>query len=180
MQTQTQINKETPAGLLVVDSGNRPVYANAEAFRVLAYPENPEKIKSSSSYLTEKIAPVVLNGEGTTGLPPVIDFVSGRRHYRCRSFVLESSSNKPAAQTVGILMERVHQASFLVSGRGDQFHLTCREKETVGLLSEGLTSKEISERMRISPSTVKAFLRLIMVKMGVSNRSGILGKALRR
>jgi DNA-binding CsgD family transcriptional regulator len=43
---------------------------------------------------------------------------------------------------------------------------------------EGLTSKEIAERMKISPSTVKAFLRLVMVKMSVSTRSGIVGKVL--
>jgi len=32
--------------------------------------------------------------------------------------------------------------------------------------------------MSISTNTVKAFLRLIMIKMGVSTRSGILGKAI--
>src|SRR5260370_8538412 len=43
------------------------------------------------------------------------DFVSGRRRYRCRSFVLESNSNKSALRIVGILMERVHHSSFLRS-----------------------------------------------------------------
>jgi DNA-binding CsgD family transcriptional regulator len=179
MQTKTKIEQESPAGLLVVDSGNRPVYANAEAIRVLAYPEDPEKIKSSGGYLAEKIRFVVLNGEGTTRLPAERDFVSGRRHYRCRSFVLESSSSKLAARIVGVIMERVHQASFLVSSIGDEFHLTRREREAVSLLSEGLTSKEIAGRMQISPNTVKTFLRLTMIKMGVSSRSGILGKAFR-
>jgi DNA-binding CsgD family transcriptional regulator len=32
--------------------------------------------------------------------------------------------------------------------------------------------------MKISPNTVKAFLRIVMVKMGVSTRSGILGKVI--
>jgi len=44
------------------------------------------------------------------------------------------------------------------------------------LLSEGLTSKEIAVKMNISPNTVKAFLRFIMLKLGVTTRSGILGK----
>ena len=180
MRAKTEISQESPAGLLVVDSGNRPVYANAEAIRVLAYPEDPEKIKSSGSHLAERIRSVVLNSEGTTCHPLVRDFVSGRRRYQCRSFILESSSSKPATQTVGILMERVHEPTFVLSEMGDQFHLTCRERETVRLLSEGLTSKEIARRMRISPNTVKAFFRMIMVKTGVSNRSGILGKALRQ
>jgi DNA-binding CsgD family transcriptional regulator len=46
----------------------------------------------------------------------------------------------------------------------------------VEFLLEGFTSKEIAERMKISPNTVKAFIRLVMVKMGVSTRSGIIGK----
>ena len=179
MRTKTETKRESPAGLLVVDSGNRPLYANVEAIRVLAYPEDPEKIKSSGNYLAEKIRSVALNGESTTRLTTAWDFASGRRRYRCRSFVLESSSKNPAAQTVGILIERVPQAAFLVSAMGDEFHLTCREKEAVRLLSEGLTSKEIAQRMQISLNTVKAYLRLTMVKLGVSSRSGVLGKLLR-
>jgi DNA-binding CsgD family transcriptional regulator len=61
---------------------------------------------------------------------------------------------------------------------GQDFELTRREKETVELLIQGLTSKEIATRMQISPNTVKAFLRIVMVKMGVSTRSGILGKVI--
>ena len=59
----------------------------------------------------------------------------------------------------------------------ERFHLTTREQEVAEFLLEGLTSKEIGMRMQISPNTVKAFLRLIMVKMGVSTRSAIVGKA---
>jgi DNA-binding CsgD family transcriptional regulator len=63
-----------------------------------------------------------------------------------------------------------------LSQMSEQFALTEREKETVELLLQGLTSKEIAIRMNISPNTVKAFLRLVMVKMGVSTRSGIVGR----
>jgi hypothetical protein len=49
----------------------------------------------------------------------------------------------------------------------------------VEFLLQGLTSKEIANRMNISVNTVKAFLRLIMVKMNVSTRSGIAGKVAR-
>jgi DNA-binding NarL/FixJ family response regulator len=44
------------------------------------------------------------------------------------------------------------------------------------LLAEGYCSKEIAARMEISPNTVKAFVHLVMVKMSVSTRSGIIGK----
>jgi DNA-binding CsgD family transcriptional regulator len=49
----------------------------------------------------------------------------------------------------------------------------------VELLFQGLTNKEVAQRMRISPHTVKALVRLVMAKMGVSTRSGILGKIVR-
>jgi orotate phosphoribosyltransferase-like protein len=42
----------------------------------------------------------------------------------------------------------------------------------------GLSSEEIADRMRISANTVKAFLHNVMVKMGVSTRTGIATKVL--
>jgi len=59
---------------------------------------------------------------------------------------------------------------------GQQYNLTSRELQAVELLMDGLRSKEIALRMQISPNTVKAFLRLVMLKMGVSTRSGIVGR----
>ena len=63
-----------------------------------------------------------------------------------------------------------------LSELSQRFGLTAREQQTVENLLEGLTSKEIAQRMNISPNTVKAFLRLTMVKMNVSTRSGIIGR----
>ena len=57
-----------------------------------------------------------------------------------------------------------------------KYHLSQREGEAVRFLIEGLTNKEIAARMGISPDTVKVFLRLAMMKMEVSSRSGIMSK----
>ena len=59
---------------------------------------------------------------------------------------------------------------------GQKFHLTARERETLHFPLQGMTSKEIATGMGISPHTVQAFLRLVMSKMQVSTRSGILGR----
>jgi DNA-binding CsgD family transcriptional regulator len=40
----------------------------------------------------------------------------------------------------------------------------------------GLTSKEIAQEMNISPNTVKSFLKLVMAKVGVSNRTGLVAR----
>ncbi|MGB7821682.1 MAG: helix-turn-helix transcriptional regulator, partial [Candidatus Sulfotelmatobacter sp.] len=75
-----------------------------------------------------------------------------------------------------LILERYSSRSAALSQLSQEFDLTVREQETVQLLLQGLTSKEIAARMDISPNTVKAFLRLVMVKMGVSTRSGIVGR----
>ena len=46
-------------------------------------------------------------------------------------------------------------------------------------LMQGLTSKEIAQRMGISPYTVKTYVKLVMIKLGVTTRSGIVGKLVR-
>jgi DNA-binding CsgD family transcriptional regulator len=66
-----------------------------------------------------------------------------------------------------------HMSISEIAGR---YNLSARELEAVEFLLSGLTSKEIADRMKISPNTVKATLRVVMIKMGVSTRSGIVGK----
>lgn len=75
-----------------------------------------------------------------------------------------------------MMLERRCNYSLKLAEMSERFGLTAREQETVENLLEGMTSKEIAQRMNISPNTVKAFLRLTMVKMNVSTRSGIIGR----
>ena len=50
--------------------------------------------------------------------------------------------------------------------------LTAREVDVLGLLSRGLSSKEIGVRLVISPKTVRNHIEHIYVKIGASNRAG--------
>jgi DNA-binding CsgD family transcriptional regulator len=63
-----------------------------------------------------------------------------------------------------------------ISEIGGRYNLSARELEAVEFLLSGLTSKEIADRMKISTNTVKATLRVVMIKMGVSTRSGVIAK----
>lgn len=49
--------------------------------------------------------------------------------------------------------------------------LTEREREVLDLLAQGLTNKEIAERLFITPNTVKRHLKAIFEKLGVHTRS---------
>jgi DNA-binding NarL/FixJ family response regulator len=55
--------------------------------------------------------------------------------------------------------------------------LTDQEREVVRLIAQGLTNKEIGERLFMSPSTVKFHLSDIMQKLGVKRRAEVVFKA---
>lgn len=53
---------------------------------------------------------------------------------------------------------------------GKRNGLTSRERQVLGLLSEGLSNQEIASKLGISVLTIKHFTNLIYSKMGVRNR----------
>ena len=164
-------------GFLLLDKSLGPVASNHEATRILTYPNLPERIKRIDVFLGDKIRAGLVSHQSSNGLEFVKEFKSGRRKYFCRSFLVDTNG-KGTLPVAALLLERCSSGTMAVAQIGQDFELTKREKETVELLIQGLTSKEIATRMKISPNTVKAFLRIVMVKMGVSTRSGILGKVI--
>ncbi len=64
-------------------------------------------------------------------------------------------------------------------GAGREAGLSSREQEVLRLLSQGSTNKEIAQALEISENTVKAHLKSILRKLGVTNRVEAAGWALR-
>ncbi|CAM3311029.1 DNA-binding response regulator [Pseudomonas floridensis] len=50
-------------------------------------------------------------------------------------------------------------------------HLTCRQKEVLGLVASGKTNKEIAKALGISPFTVRIHVSSLLKTLGVSTRS---------
>jgi len=98
--------------------------------------------------------------------------------YSCRAFVANPQAANGSDSLLILYLKRAHSLVDAIHEIGTDYHLTFREQEVLIGVSMGLTSKELATRMDISPNTVKAFLRLIMIKMGVTTRSGIVGKLL--
>jgi DNA-binding CsgD family transcriptional regulator len=163
-------------GLVVVDAALNLVASNTEAIQILVFPTRPDKIRQVDSVVSERIRTRLLDKHAAGGSGFVREFRSGNRTYICRSFPLNVNVKTSAPPAIVLVFERRPSNTIAMSEVSSQFGLTPREQETIQLLLQGLTSKEIAERMKISPNTVKAFLRLVMVKMGVSTRSGIIGK----
>jgi|SRR5215472_3812312 len=159
------------AGLVLFDAQNRMVYHNSHALGILTFAGAGEK----AEFLYPAIE-ALLSARTQKNTNCRQDFRSGRRLYTCRWFVLSHSSGNPQQDVTGVLLERSVAPRVDLAAAARQFGLTQREQQTVEFLTLGLTSKEIASRMNISPNTVKVFFRMVMMKMAVNTRSGILGK----
>lgn len=56
--------------------------------------------------------------------------------------------------------------------------LTGREREVLDLLVQGLTNKQIADRLVISPNTVKRHLKAVFAKLEVNTRAAAVAKAM--
>ena len=173
-----QFEKDNAPGFLLLDTFLRPLYANEEAVSILAHPESSGDKKRLRYFLTERIASLLPKGDGSPLWKFSSEFVSGKRRYQLRAFMLKARVGTSLGPALAVLLERNHQKPLNRSGFAAKFHLTQREGEALDLLMHGQNTKQIASCMDISPNTAKAFLRSVMFKMGVCDRSGILAKIL--
>jgi DNA-binding NarL/FixJ family response regulator len=178
MQNTAVLKNNPPEGFLLLDSSMAPIFVNPAAAQILVYPEKPEAQRNLCGYVASRIRRTLFSEQSSNGAPLVPKFQSGRRIYLCRSFPVNATANGNSHAALAVLLERASTRTASLAQVSERFHLTTREQEVTLFLLHGLTSKEIGLRMQISPNTVKAFLRLIMMKMGVSTRSAIVAKAL--
>ena len=168
----------TSDGFLILDSSMRPIFVNSAAAKILAYPRDLNTKENLNVYVADTIRSRLLLEKPANGAVVVSRFKSGRRQYFCRTFRFNGKEAGGAEASYAVILERGSARSANFLQLQERFNLTTREREVTQFLLEGLTSKEIGARLQISPNTVKMFLRLIMMKMGVSTRSAIVGRVL--
>lgn len=79
----------------------------------------------------------------------------------------------PAADSIGTIAEGIERR------RAPTFRLTPREREVLVIASEGLTAREIADRLGVRERTVTTHLARIYGKLGVGNRLAALRLAAR-
>jgi DNA-binding CsgD family transcriptional regulator len=161
-------------GFLLTDLEFNLLYANDTAVSILCFPEPLTPPVAAGAAASQRIRSIFDAGS-FNGQNASVRFVSGRRWYVCHGFPLKATVS-PAA--VGLLLQREGNATADFAEIGLRFHLSPRERETIQHLVRGLTTKEIAERMGVSPNTTKQFVRLIMGKMDVTTRTAIVAKIL--
>lgn len=167
------------AGFLLLDTSFRSLYANQEALAVLTYPGNPSKNSNFDAFLKARVQSLFTGSNGSRQLKCDGSLASGRRRYKLRVFSVRSPLANGFKPAVAVLFERSQkQQKVDLSYLSGRYRLTPRELETVDHLVQGCNTKQLADRMGISPNTVKAFLRSIMMKMGADTRAGIIAKIL--
>jgi len=170
---RTPLNSLSATGFLLIDLSFKSLYANQPAVEILSYGGEFRSAIRFVALAQERLRGIFKMNE-FAGQVGAVTFQSGRRHYICRPFLIEGSGLPAMA---ALLFERqLHDSASRMLDGGRRFHLSPRECETVLLLSHGMTTKEIADRMSVSPNTIKQFVRTIMSKMGVTTRTGIIGK----
>jgi DNA-binding CsgD family transcriptional regulator len=159
-------------GLLLVDTALHTIAVDSGAVAIL---RDINGENGPPDHLPQEIR-ALLNVESTrdSARAPV-RLTAGKHEYSCCVFTLEAKT-QGGAPILALYLKRLVSLQEAVHLAGANYHLTDREQETLIGVTMGLTSKELATRMNISPNTVKAFLRLLMIKMGVPTRAGIVGK----
>jgi DNA-binding CsgD family transcriptional regulator len=161
-------------GFLLADLSFTPLYVNAAAIDILADPQG-SPANDNGAFIQKRIRSILQAERFTTGLPAT-GFRSGGHRYACRPFLVEAQEHGERPPMVAVLIEHSPRDPVDASELSKRFQLSPRECETVQYLIRGLTTKEIAQRMGVSPNTIKQFIRLIMTKMAVTTRSGIIGR----
>lgn len=169
-------HSSSSSGFLLMDSALNLISSNVEAVQILNYPAKPANARRPDAFLAGKVRSGLIRPNPSGESPFVTEFRSGRRRYLCRAFLVDTQDKGPSHASIAVLLERGSSALIALSQVSQQFNLTGREREALEYLVQGLSSKEIADRMNISFNTVKTFLRLIMIKMGVSSRMAVVRK----
>ncbi len=158
---EDEVRTQTPR-LLVL--GEKVAYSQLARVRSA---ELPPEILIVAQDRAELVGPLLL-GEGVSCL------ASGASTGDLQKAVHLAASGQPT-------FSRVNEVQRAERGYPmDVAHLTEREREILGRLSEGYTNREIAEALQIGVGTVRTHVSRIFQKLDVKSRRDLLGMRVRR
>jgi DNA-binding CsgD family transcriptional regulator len=169
------------AGLLLVDLSLKVVAFDQGAVAILRQPDKPGEYRDVRDCIPREVTDLVRKQRAAGARTPAVTYFKIREtRDASRRFWMEGDNEWSQQPIVALHIERNPSMTDTLQQITEEYHLTSREQEALSGVLAGLSSKELAGQMRISPNTVKAFLRLIMIKMGVSTRVELFAKILRR
>ena len=160
-------------GVILVNLSFKAIAFDAGAAALLRQ-HGPRGKQEPGFHIPEEILSLFRNRKNGHGSCDRTTLRIGAHQYICRTYTMESQ-NQPMFL---LHLQKDTAAADAVYRIAEEYDLTDREQQALLGLAQGLTSKEVAVEMGISPNTVKAYVRLIMIKMGVTRRAAIVGKLL--
>ncbi len=106
--------------------------------------------------------------------------VSYRRRYVVRAVVLSNNTLVKHTRNYLFILERFTPENINLIKIIRQYNLSKREQEILQLLMKGYSNKEIAYELNLSLNTIKTYMRLLMNKFNVGNRSSIIADLLKK
>ncbi len=165
-------------GIVITNLTLDPIAVDSGALKILSGRDAASPGSSSRVRIPKEFVNFV-RGASSGSAQKTIHVRIGGCDYNCRAYMMKKPDNGIIAEPVLVVhLQRASYPHNAIRRIAGEYHLTDREQEALAGISMGLTSKELAKRMNISPNTVKTFVRTIMIKMGVTTRTGILSKLL--
>jgi DNA-binding CsgD family transcriptional regulator len=162
------------SGIVLIDMSLHPIASDSGAASILSGQDSTPGSAKHGFSVPDQILELIRSRLPADSSSITIKFLIGRRQYRCRAYVVQSDYPSLPPAMIAVHFEADANGGDPIGDIASEYHLTKREGEAFRGIALGLTTKELADRMNISPNTVKAFVRLIMIKLGVASRSAIM------
>jgi DNA-binding CsgD family transcriptional regulator len=204
LETFVEARDITPNGRLRTKSSHHPafvfyyprdgkdrgrIFYNEEAWRILSLKVpplkkgggSPSNISSLCSKWKGLLDKTINQQSGSAqkgaAAPKFIETIqSYRRQYLVKGIILLEAplDTRKKERSYLFVMERTEHESVNLLKAARQLNLNRREQEIVRLLVKGLGNKEIAFALGLSLNTVKGYMKLLMGRLRVRNRVGII------
>jgi DNA-binding NarL/FixJ family response regulator len=167
------IKQRSTPGIFIFNQNTTMIYSNKMASRLisdmpglyeavctLCSQMNADDCISKPSHRTDTKCAVYRNSSS----PP----------FSIRIFMIGESGNNDRRRIMVLIEKVIEKHAVDLKKAGMKFSISKRELEVLTLICEGLTNREISEKLFISEQTVKDHVRHIMRKVGVNSRSSLI------
>jgi len=174
------------------EAAKEQVFYNAETYHILSLSSSLSKEETSSfpdisflcsrwkELLDKELDELKESGEGEKGTGFIDMLQSRRRRYTVKGIVLsgQPSALQQQEKQYLFILERFNPDSVNLSMIFRQWNLNHREEDIARLLLADRSNKEIAHALGLSLNTVKGYMKLLMRKLGVNSRAGIIANFL--
>ncbi|HWR88952.1 MAG TPA: LuxR C-terminal-related transcriptional regulator [Dissulfurispiraceae bacterium] len=169
------IRKRSAPGILLFDMAGNIVFTNSEATGMFPGLGDISSIPREIRELYGSVKNSIDEAGAADVRPDCTVFRIDPDHlFSARAFTIGQCESGDISHVMILLEGISDKRAINLEEARTKYQLTNRELELVVLISDGLTNKEIAERLFISEHTVKDHIKHIMRKMDVCTRSGVI------